>query len=118
MIGDLEAGTGTLLRLADRNVDVALIVAQPTPKAADIAARAARTAQSRGIRVIVVANRVRDQADAELIRQAVGEHELVVVPDDDGIAQADREGLAPIDVSPDGPGVQALIGLAHALVER
>ena len=116
LIGDLEAGTGTLLRLGEDRVEVALVVAQPTAKALDIAARACRTAANRGVRVVVVANRVRDESDAALVRAAVAPHEVVVVPEDPGIARADREGRAPIDVAPDGPGVQALGELARRLV--
>ena len=116
MVGDLEAGTGTLLRLGEGRVEVALVVAQPTAKALDIAARACRTADNRGVEVVVVANRVRDESDVALVRAAVAPHEVVVVPEDPGIARADREGRAPIDTAPDGPGVRALNELALRLL--
>ena len=116
VIGDLEAGTGTLLRMAASQVDAALVVAEPSAKAVDIAARAVRTAAHRGIRVIVVANRVRDEDDVARVQAAVGNHEVVAVPDDPGIGRADREGRAPIDAAPDGAGVRALTALAERLV--
>ena len=47
---------------------------------------------------------------------ALPDHELVVVPEDETIARADREGLAPIDVSEETPGVRAVLGLAERLV--
>ena len=115
VVGDLEAGTGTVLRLTEGLVDVVLVVAQPTAKALDIAARAVRTAGGRGIPVIVLANRVRDEADVAAVRAAVGDREVVIVPEDPGVASADREGRAPIDVAPQGPAVRALVGLAHRL---
>ena len=115
VVADLEAGTGTILRLDPGQADVVLVVAQPTAKAIDIAARAARTAANRGVPVIAVANRVRGDEDVAAVRAALGDHELVAVPDDEGIARADREGSAPIDVAPDGPGVRALVGLAGRL---
>ena len=110
---DLEAGVGAVVRAG--NADVVLVVSEPTAKSIDVARRAVETASSEGSRVIVVANRVRDEADVEAIRAGVGDHELVVVPEEPAIARADREGVAPIDVDPDAPGVEALVRLADRL---
>lgn len=115
VVGDLEAGTGTVLRLTEGLVDVVLVVAQPTAKALDVAARAARTAARRGIPVVVLANRVRDEEDAAAVRAALGGHEIVTIPDDPGVLEADRQGLAPIDVAPEGPAVRALVEVARGL---
>ena len=117
IIGDLEAGIGTVLRLQEGQADVVVVVAQPTAKSLDIARRAVETAAEKTARTIVVANRVRDDEDLAVIREAVGDCELIVVPDDEAIAQADREGRAAIDVDPDSPGVRAIIGLADRLAE-
>ena len=115
VIGDLEAGVGTLLRLQPGQADVVLVVAQPTAKAIEVARRAVEIASSRA-RVIVIANRVREEADVDLIREGV-EHdgELVVVPDDAGVARADEEGVAAFDAAPGGPAVRALEDLARRL---
>lgn len=115
IIGDLEAGIGTVLRLQDGEADVVVIVAQPTAKSLDIARRAVEMAADKTARTIVVANRVRDDEDLAIIRAAVGDCEMIVVPDDAVIAQADREGRAAIDVDPDSPGVLAIIELADRL---
>ena len=116
VLGDLEAGIGTVLRLPDGEADIVLVVAQPTAKSLEIARRAAAVATERGARTILVANRVRDDDDLALIRSTVGEQlEYAVVPDDPGIAEADRDGLAAIDVDEHGPGVRALIELADRL---
>lgn len=115
VVCDMEAGVGTLLRLLPGQADLALVVAQPTAKAVDVAGRAVRIAATRA-RVLVVANRVRDESDLELIRAGIGEgQEVVVVPDDEAIARADEEGVAPIDAAPDSAGVSALIALAARL---
>jgi len=115
VIGDLEAGIGTVLRLERGDVDLVLIVAQPTVKSLDVAARALRITANRSP-ALVVANRVRDQADVELIRAALGqEHELVEVPEDAVIAHADEQGTAPIDSTEASPGVDALIALAERI---
>ena len=115
VVCDLEAGIGTLLRLQEGQVDVAVVVAQPTAKSIEVARRAVRIA-ARRTRVVVVANRVRDEEDLELIRSQVeGAEELVVVPDDPDIARADEEGQAPIDVAPGAPGTRAIVELAARL---
>ncbi len=115
IVGDLEAGIGTVMRLQEGQADVVLVVAQPTAKSLNIARRAVEMTDERGARVIVVANRVRDDEDLAVIREAVGDCEMVIVPDDEAIAQADREGRAAIDVDEDAPGVRALIDLADRL---
>lgn len=116
VVCDMEAGIGTLLRLQAGQVDVAVIVAQPTAKSIEVARRAVRIASTRA-RVVLVANRVREDADVELIRDGVGWEgdDLVVVPDDPAVARADERGVAPIDAAPDAPGVQAISRLAGAL---
>lgn len=115
VIGDLEAGIGTVLRLERGDVDLVLIVAQPTVKSLDVAARALRITANRST-ALVIANRVRDRADVELIRAALGPgHELVEVPEDAVIAHADEQGTAPIDSAEASPGVDALIALAERI---
>lgn len=113
MVGDLEAGLGTVLRLEPRDADLVLVVAQPTAKSLDVAARALRVAAGR-FPTIVVANRVSGDDDVALIRDTLGsEHTLVEVPDDPVIARADEEGSAPIDAGEDSAGVRALLALAE-----
>ena len=112
-MGDLEAGLGTVLRLEPGDADLVLVVAQPTAKSLDVAARALRVADGRAP-TIVVANRVTGEEDVALIRSALGgDRELVEVPDDPEIARADMEGAAPIDAAADSDGVRALVALAE-----
>ncbi len=115
IVGDLEAGIGTVMRLQEGQADVILVVAQPTAKSLNVARRAVELADDRGGRVIVIANRVRDAEDLEVIREAVGECDMVVVPDEPAIAIADRDGRAAIDVDSDAPGVRVLVDLAERL---
>jgi CO dehydrogenase maturation factor len=110
----MEAGLGTVSRILPGQLDVVLVVAEPTAKGIDVACRAAQIGASRA-HVIVVANRVKENGDLEAIRAALGEHELLTVPEEPAIREADRQGLAPIDVDADAPGVRAIIGLAERL---
>ena len=114
VICDLEAGIGTLEGLEPGHVDIVLVVANPTSKSIDVARRLVELATGRA-EVIVVANRVAGDDDVARMREAFGDRELVVVPEDPVIAEADREGSAPIDADPDAPGVAAVVRLAERL---
>jgi CO dehydrogenase maturation factor len=114
VVCDLEAGLATLERLEPGHADVVLVVANPTAKSLDVARRAVELVA--GIaEVVVVANRVSGDSDLELMRDVLGDRELVVIPEDPVIAEADREGSAPIDLDPDAPGVAAVVRLAERL---
>ncbi len=114
VICDLEAGLGTILRMAPGNADVVLVVANPSAKALEVARRAVEVAADK-TEVIVLANRVRDESDLEAIRAVIPDRELVVIPEDPTIARADRDGVAPIDLDPFSPGVKAIVELADRL---
>ena len=117
MIADLEAGIGTLTRLADQRVDAVLVVVEPTPKSIEVGARAAGLARDKQLgRVVVVASRVRTEADLEAITREFPGHEIVAIPDDPAIVEADRKGVAPLDLAPDAPAVRALCDLARSLL--
>ena len=114
VVCDLEAGLGTVERLEAGHADVLLVVANPTQKALDVARRAIELAEGVA-EIMVVANRVRDESDVELMREVLGDRELIVIPEDVVIAAADRDGIAPIDLDPHSPGVAALVRLAERL---
>jgi CO dehydrogenase maturation factor len=115
VLGDLEAGIGVLTRMETGSLDVVLVVANPTPKSIEVARRAAETAASRDIPVLVVANRVSCDEDLEAIRSVLGEYDMAIVPEDAVIARADAEGLAPIDLDDTSPGVRAIIEISEQL---
>ena len=112
VVCDLEAGIGTIERIEAGVVDVLIVVANPTGKSLEVARRAIEIAD--GVtEIVVVANRVAGDSDLELMREVFGDRELFVIPEDAVIAAADRDGLAPIDLDPDSPGVAALVRLAE-----
>ncbi len=115
VVADFEAGIGTLSRLDAASVDVVLVVVEATAKSIEVASRAAGLAREKSLgRVIVVANRVGD--DGEWLRASFPDAEVVLVPEDPRIWEADRTGVAPLDRAPDSPGVSALIGLSQRLL--
>ena len=112
VICDLEAGVGSLLRMSDGHVDLTLVIVEPTVKSIEAATRAAAISAKHS-KVIVVANRVRDDSDTELIRAAFVDHEIHVVPFDPQIRRADRDGTAPIEFGNESPGLAAISALAE-----
>ena len=116
VIADFEAGLGTVLRL-DAPVDVVVVVVEPTAKSLEVGRRAAETVREKGLgRVVVTANRVRDEQDAVRVREAFPGLEVGTVPDDPAVVAAERRGLAPLDVAPDAPAVRALVALGESLL--
>ena len=117
VIADFEAGVGTLTRLGEQRVDTVLVVVEATPKSIEVGLRAVELARERRLeRVVIIANRVRGEDDLARIREAFPGVDVIPVPDDPAIREADRRGVAPIDHAPDAPAVRALVGLAEQLV--
>ncbi len=116
VIADLEAGIGTLTRLSAHSVDAVVVVVEPTPRSIDVAQRAVELAQERQQgRVVIAANRITCDEDVERIALGIPGFEMVVVPYDAAIMDADRQGVSPLDSAPDTPGVVALKALAQLL---
>ena len=117
VVADFEAGVGTLTRLGEEHVDTVVIVVEATPKSLEVGARAAALAQEKTVgRVVVVANRIRGEEDLETVKAAFPGMEVIGVPHDPKIVEADRKGVAPIDLDPEAPAVKALVGLASTLL--
>ncbi|MDQ3450376.1 MAG: hypothetical protein M3455_05605, partial [Actinomycetota bacterium] len=116
VVADFEAGLGTVMRLDGNPVDVVVVVVEPTAKSLEVGRRAAESVRE-GLagRVVVAANRVRDDDDAARVRTAFPGFAPVLVPDDPAIVHAERQGVAPLDVAPDAAGVRALVALADSL---
>ena len=117
VVADFEAGLGTLSRMKANSLDVLLVVAEPTAKSLEVTRRALEMIRARGVgRPTVVANRVRGEEDAALVRRALPDGAVTVVPDDPAVRAADASGLAPFDAAPDAPAVRAVRALAESLV--
>lgn len=117
VVADFEAGLGTIIRMGDDPVDVVVIVAEPTVKSLEVARRAADLVHERNLgRVVVVANRVRDEDDLARLRSALPGLEVMVVPDEPAIISAERRGEAPLDSAPEAAGVRALVELSERLM--
>jgi CO dehydrogenase maturation factor len=119
VIADMEAGVGTLTRMQAGSVDLALLVTEPSPRSIEVSRRAAEIIAERQVGpVLVVANKVRRAEDVERIRAELVGCELVAVPDDPAVQQADREAVAPIELAPGSSAVLAVGELARQLAVR
>ena len=119
-ITDMEASIEHMSRATIRHVDAMLMVTEPYFRSLETVGRMAPLARELGIEHIwAVANKVRSARDEEIIRSYCAEHGVelgVVVPWDEAIQEADREGRALMDYDPAAPAVVAVGGIAD-LVE-
>jgi len=117
IVADFEAGLGTVLRLQGRPVDVVVVVVEPTASSLEVGRRAAEAVREGELgRLVVTANRVRDDQDAVRVRAQLPGVEVLLVPDDPAIVLAERDGVAPLDAAPQSPGVRALVALGLNLL--
>ncbi len=119
-ITDMEASIEHMSRATVRHVDAMLMVTEPYFRSLETVGRMAPLARELGIgHVWAVANKVRSARDEEIIRSYCAEHGVelgAVVPWDEAIQEADREGRALMDYAPAAPAVIAVGGIAD-LVE-
>lgn len=123
LIADMEAGLGTLSRMPEGSLDVALLVTEPSPKAIEVVRRAAEMIATHRVanRIIIVANKIRSDEDVERVAsvmrgvESLKDVEIVAIPEDLAVLAADARGVSPIDGAPDSPAVLALADLARSL---
>ncbi|MFN2569626.1 MAG: hypothetical protein ABR564_08520 [Candidatus Dormibacteria bacterium] len=66
----------------------------------------------------VVANKIRSPQEVEIVTNALPLPLIGVIPYDESLAESERRGLAPIDVVPDAPAVEAVGELVERLTRR
>jgi CO dehydrogenase maturation factor len=112
-IVDMEAGLEHLSRSGGTlaHADVLLVVMEPTRKSILTAARTVELAAELGLdRVYGVGNKARMPQDADYFEEATAEQGVRlagVIPLDEAVADADREGTAVVDVT-SGPARTAI----------
>jgi CO dehydrogenase maturation factor len=118
-ITDMEASIEHMSRATVRHVDAMLMVTEPYFRSLETVGRMAPLAEELGIEhVWAVANKVRSPRDEEIIRSYCAEHGVelgAVVPWDEAIQEADREGRALMDYDPNSPAVVAVEGIADLI---
>lgn len=116
IVGDLPAGPRQLGFDWAPYAEAFLVVAEPSVKSALAARRVIRVARAQGrARVLVVANKTRDESDARWLASRLGEPVFATVPADEEVARAELAGLAPFDAVPGSRAVAAVAELAERL---
>lgn len=115
----MEAGLEHLSRSTTRASDVMLVIAEPYYKSLETAERVNKLAGELGIpRVYVVANKVRNDTDAEAIQAFCRKHGLEIIatiPYDEKVAATSQLPQSPLDACPQAEGVLAVADLATKL---
>ncbi len=119
---DTEASPEHLTRGTAKYADTMLTVVEPYYKSLETGRRMAALAEDLGLdRVVLVANKVRDQRDMDAVREFAEKHGLELVgsvPFDERMSEAERAELAPLDFMPDMPAVTAIESIARSLVPQ
>ncbi|MHA3962428.1 MAG: ATP-binding protein [Candidatus Thorarchaeota archaeon SMTZ1-45] len=119
---DMDAGIENLGRGTTRGMDALLVVAEPGRRSLDVLGKIKTLAKDIDVgRVFAVGNKVASSDDDEMIRKWVeseGIPLIGMVPLDEKIRQADRKGVAPIDLDPDSIGMKAIREIKTNLIEE
>jgi CO dehydrogenase maturation factor len=117
---DTEASPEHLARGTARYADAMLAVVEPYYKSLETGRRMAVLAMDLGIeRVALVANKIRDERDRAAVEEFAAANDLEiagVIPFDEQMPAAEREGVAPLDHAPDARAVAAIGQLARSMV--
>ena len=117
---DTEASPEHLRRGTAKYADMLVAVVEPYYKSLETGRRMAALAVELGLdRVLLVANKIRDDRELEAVKEFADAHDLEVigvVPFDEGMRLAERAGTSPLDHDPDMPFVRAIDELAGRLV--
>lgn len=115
VIMDMEAGIEHLGRATSGSVDALIVVVNPGARSRAAAERIRKLGQDIGIKkIVVLGNRVKDQADEELIRSSLPGYEILgFLPESSEITNADRNGVRAFDNIHKAP--EALFKIADRL---
>ena len=102
VIMDMEAGLEHLGRGTAANMDQFIVVIEPGARSVQTYRNVKRLASDLGVKQVrVVANKVRDEADEEFVRNSIPAEDLLgMIHYNTEVIDADRQGKSPYDFSP------------------
>lgn len=119
VVVDMEAGLEHLSRGTGRHVGRIVAVLEPYYRSMETARNVVLLATELGVPdIVVVANKVRDEADRTAITEFCRAHGMRLVgevPYDPALAEVERSGRAPIDAAAGSPAVVAIERLSVML---
>jgi len=100
LILDMEAGLEHLGRGTAEGVDAFIVVVEPGLRSIQTYHNVARLAKDIGVnKVYVVANKIKSDKDKDYIKEHIGDACLGYITFRDEVAESDREGKTPFDIS-------------------
>lgn len=116
IVGDLPAGPRQVAFDYAPFARTYVVLVQPGSQSALTGRRVARIVRLRGgTEVRFVANRVNGRRDVAHVERLLGEPVFWSLPVDEGVAEAEQLGIAPIDHVPDSPTIAGIAELVAAL---
>jgi len=119
---DMDAGIENLGRGTTMGMDALVVVAEPGRRSLDILGKIRTLAQDIDVgRVFAVGNKVTSPDDEKMIRDWVEKEGIPligIIPLDESVKEADRKGVAPIDLNENSPGMLAIAEIKRKLVEE
>jgi len=99
VVMDMEAGVEHLGRATSGSVNALIIIVNPGRRSRVAADKIRQLGRDIGIKnIVVVGNKVRNEADKEMIRESMKDYEILgFVPEMEEIAEADRKGRPAFD---------------------
>ncbi len=117
VLADLEAGVTDLCWTDPKPADGVVVVATPDRSAVEVARRALQVTSDLGVtNVVVVVNRVEGGNDAQWVRDLLPGADVVEIPEDPTIAEAERRCISPLEIADDCPAMLAVQSLSGQLL--
>lgn len=114
---DTEASPEHLTRGTAKYAETMLTVVEPFYKSLETGRRMAALAKDLGLgRVLLVANKIRNEGELRAVQEFADRHGLEVagvVPYDEALPEAERSEAAPLDFAPEAPAVEAIAEIAR-----
>lgn len=121
-IMDMDAGIEHLGRGTTKGMDLLLVVVEPGRRSLDTLERIHGLAADIGNeRVFAVVNKVMNEDDLHMVSSYVAARGFTLlgeIPFDSSLREADMKGIAPLDLNPDSPAMNAIKSLKAAVQDQ
>jgi len=122
VVMDMEAGVEHMGRGTAKRVDTMLIVADSSLKSLETAKKIYGLATEAGIKnAFIIGNKVRDSSEGEMIKRFAAKNKISIldlVPHDETILKADREGETPLKYARDSEGIATIQKIGEKLLKH
>lgn len=118
---DMDAGIENLGRGTTRGMDALLVVAEPGRRSLEILGKIKKLAKDIDVgKVFAIGNKIASPDDEKMIEDWVNGENIPLlgsIPLDESIKEADRKGIAPIDLNLNSPAIEAIVAIKQQLME-